>query len=231
MARVSPLAAFSGFTAGWLHGLVPEFPCPVEVTVPNGHGISIRAGMAVRRRILEPEDVVRIEGHRATSICRTLCDLSWRTSLTEAVVLVDSALHHGLVDLAYLRSWVAIHSGRGGIARLRRALEHAEPLSESPMESRLRMALVLRGLPRPEAQVTLMDAMGGFAGRLDLYYRDRRLGLEYDGSTHRDSLQDDDRRQNRLLGTGIRLLRFTADDVLRNPDQVAKVVASQLHAA
>jgi hypothetical protein len=54
---------------------------------------------------------------------------------------------------------------------------------------------VLGGLPRPEAQTSLHDSKGRFLGRPDLYYPSHRLGLEYDGGTHRISLAEDNRRQ------------------------------------
>ena len=96
------------------------------------------------------------------------------------------------------------------------------------METRLRMLLVLSGLPRPAAQVPLHDRSGRFIGRPDLYYPEHRLGLEYDGTTHRESLADDNRRQNRLLAAGIHLLRFTGGDVLSRPDQVVAQVRAML---
>jgi very-short-patch-repair endonuclease len=99
------------------------------------------------------------------------------------------------------------------------------------METRLRLTLVLAGLPRPEAQVPLEDSRGRFLGRPDLYYPTERLGLEYDGGTHRTSMAEDNRRQNRLLVAGYRLLRFTAADVLRTPDLVVAQVQAALRAA
>jgi very-short-patch-repair endonuclease len=107
-------------------------------------------------------------------------------------------------------------------------LEFAEAAAESPMETRLRMLLVLNGLHRPEVQATVRDETGSFVGRPDLYYRDHRLGLEYDGETHRASLVEDNRRQNRLLLADVRLLRFTAADVLRRPDTVVTDVRNAL---
>ena len=95
------------------------------------------------------------------------------------------------------------------------------------MESRLRMLLVLARLPRPEAQVSIRDGHR-FLGRVDLYYSEQRLGLEYDGGTHRDNLVDDNRRQNRLLQAGIRLLRFTAADIYSTPDLVVGQVRAAL---
>ena len=54
-------------------------------------------------------------------------------------------------------------------------------------------------LARPQAQVSLHDEEGAFLGRPDLYHPEHRLGLEYDGSVHRETLVADNRRQNRLL--------------------------------
>ena len=216
--RLPDVAAFSGLTAAWLHGLdVP--PCdPIEVTIPREAGVSGRAGMRVRRRPLSVGDVVHVRGLRATSIVRTLADLSSQLSLTEAVVIVDEALHKRRVTLA-------------DIASLKRVAQHAEPQSASPMETRLRMILVLAGLPRPKAQVPIFDSNGRFLGRPDLYYEKQRLGIEYDGSGHRGTMAEDNQRQNKLLNAGVRLLRFTAVDVFQNPPAIVFQVRSALQSS
>jgi very-short-patch-repair endonuclease len=51
-----------------------------------------------------------------------------------------------------------------------------------------------------------------------------RLALEYDGGTHRSTLAEDNRRQNRLVDAGIRLLRFTSGDIFNTPDSVVALV-------
>ena len=218
--RLPESAAFSGLTAAWLHGLDVD-PCnPIEITVASPTTVSTRAGMRVRRRKLENDEVALARGFRTTSALRTLRDVCARTSLTEAVVLADMALHAGAISVDELSS----------VGRLRHVVKHVEPASESPMESRLRMLIVLAGLPRPEAQVEIRDRWLRFAGRTDLYYREQRLGLEYDGSGHRESLIEDNRRQNRLLDAGIRLLRFTASDIYNTPETVVGLVRSALAA-
>jgi hypothetical protein len=98
------------------------------------------------------------------------------------------------------------------------------------METRLRLLLVLAGLPGPSAQVSLHDERGRFLGRPDLLYREQQLVIEYDGGVHRETLVNDDRRQNRLLGAGYRVLRFTAPDVLGTPDAVVAQVRAALAA-
>lgn len=225
--RVPPIAVFSGLTAAWLHGL--DVPCePIEVTIPKGIGGSARKGFVIRRAAVAAGDIVNVRGKRATSLLRTLSDVSSRLSMTEAVVVVDMALHAGLASLADLNALCVARAHRVGVANLRRIAGFAEPAAESPMESRLRMALVLGGLPRPQAQISLHDKQGRFVGRPDLYYPDHRLGIEYDGAIHRQSLADDNRRQNRLTAAGFRLLRFTAGDVLQNPDSVRTQVRAML---
>lgn len=148
--------------------------------------------------------------------------------MTEGVVAADLALHAGLVTIAELGAYIAEHPGTKGVARLRRVVELAEPKAESAMETRLRMLLVLAGLPRPEVQVSIHDREGRFLGRPDLFYRRQRLAIEYDGGNHRDRLVDDNRRQNGLVGAGLRLLRFTAADVYGAPDTVAMQVRHSL---
>ncbi len=143
---------------------------------------------------------------------------------------LDAALHKRLLKLSQLKVWLESHKRFPGTARLRRAIELAEPATESVMETRLRMLLVLSRLPRPQAQVRLYDDDRQFVGRPNLYYAEQRLAIEYDGSTHRESLTDDNRRQNRLINAGYRLLRFSAADVLSDPDSVVWMVRRALHA-
>src|SRR2546425_4714917 len=96
------------------------------------------------------------------------------------------------------------------------------------METRLRILLVLTGLPRPEVQVSIRDDDGRFLGRPDLLYRLQRLAIEYDGGNHRDRLVGDNRPQDRLVGAGFRLLRLTAADVCGTPPALTTHVRHRL---
>ena len=98
------------------------------------------------------------------------------------------------------------------------------------MESQLRLLMVRGGLPRPEPQVSIYDRHGVFVARLDLFYRAANLGVEYDGSAHRDSLAADARRLNRLLRAGVSVLRYTAGDVYNRPHEVVEEVRAELAA-
>jgi very-short-patch-repair endonuclease len=226
--RLPPKAAFSGRTAAWLHGL--DFPpCdPIEATFLIRCGTTTLTGVAVHRTSLPDADLIVRSGLPTTSALRTVFDLGSRPPLVEAVGAVDMALRAGVVNLADIRQWADEHSGARGIRQFRRVVELAEPLAESPMETRLRMLLVLARLPRPEAQVSLNDSNGRFLGRVDLYYPAERLALEYDGGTHRTSLIDDNRRQNLLLNAGYHVLRFTVADIRETSDAVVRQVRAAL---
>ena len=185
-------------------------------------------GVTVRRAKVDTGETVMRRGQPATSVVRTIADLGRRPPLIEAVAALDMALHRRLLELVDLRSWAGAHPRYRGVARLRRAIELAEPATESVMETRLRLLLVLAGLPRPLAQISLCDEDGHFVGRPDFYYPRHRLALEYDGSGHRENLTGDNRRQNRMVDAGYRLLRFTAADVLSASDSVVALVRRAL---
>jgi hypothetical protein len=190
-SRLPAEAAFSGGTAAWLHGLDTS-PCdPVEAVVPDGCGVSARAGIAVSRANLAQGEVVVRRGLPTTSALSTVFDLGSRLPLIEAVVAVDMALKDGLVALPDLHRWTAEHCRSKGIRQFRRVVELAEPLAESAMETRLRLLLVQAGLPQPQAQVPLRDDHGRFLGRADLYYPTHRLALEYDGRSAPQPLQQE----------------------------------------
>jgi Protein of unknown function (DUF559) len=228
--RLPDAAVFAGLTAAWLHGL-DTTPCnPIEAAVPGTTHISRLVGVAVRRCSVPAAEISARRGLHVTSVARTVADLGCRLPLIEAVTLLDTAMHRRVVTADRLRDWVKMHPGYRGIRNLRSAIELAEPATESVMETRLRLVLVLAGLPRPMVQMALRDDSGLFIARPDLYYPGARLAVEYDGASHRDSLAADNRRQNRLIDAGYRILRFTAGDVLNAPAGVVAVVRRSLAA-
>jgi hypothetical protein len=156
--RLPPGAAFSGRTAVWLHGLDPVPSNPIEITIPDVVGSHRRAGASVSRASLGSDDIVLRRGLPTTTGLRTVVDLGGRNQVTEAVVAADLFLHSGLVTVAELRAYITDHPKVRGIARLRRVVDLAEPMAESPMETRLRMLLVLaaRGRRFKLPSVTIM---------------------------------------------------------------------------
>lgn len=211
--RMPPGFAFSGATAGWLHGLDLAPSDPIEVTIVRDISIRSRAGVKVRRAELSESEVIIRRGFPTTSALRTVCDLGSRRDLVDSVIAIDMALHARLIDMATLSNFVQGNAGRKGIKRLRRAVGLADAGAASPMETRLRLDLIAAHLPRPATQAELLDPSRRPIARVDLYYPDCRLVIEYDGENHKERIPADLKRQNALVNSGYHVLRFTALDL------------------
>ena len=218
-------AIFCGPTAAWLWGVGFRPLNPVHIAMPPTSGVRPRRGLSVRRCVVGPDEVATVRGLPSTALLRTLRDLCVRLPAVEVLTSMDMAVYTRLTTPSEIRHYGECMQGYPGAALLRELAPVAAP-AESPMETRLRWQLLEARLPRPEVQVELRDRDGQFLGRADIYYPAARLAIEYDGVNHRDRLAEDNRRQNRLVNAGYRLLRFTASDLDR-----PEVVASQVRRA
>lgn len=213
VALVLPKDAVVGYTtAAWLHGAdVRAAPLdPVEVVLQRGDQMR-RAGLRATSALLESGDTVVVHGIPVTSPVRTAFDLARRPGRVEPVVGVDAMLNRGGCDLADLAAYVAAHGKWRGVADARRVLAQADTGSQSPMETRMRLALVAAGLPRPQTQVPVRADGLPFA-YLDLGYETWRVGADYDGEPHQDRWRQDLARQERIRDHGWWHRRFTAWD-------------------
>jgi very-short-patch-repair endonuclease len=222
--RLPSGSAFSGMTAARVFGLELGLDESVEVSAPLGLPLRYSGDWKVRHVSLRPGDTMCHQGLPVTSPTRTFFDLARLLQRADGVAALDWALHHRWVLLPRLQSYLDERPRWPGVNRARQALAVADGRSESPMESRLRVILVDGGLPPPDVQVWLGDR------RIDMAYRDVKLGIEYDGDTHRDRLIEDNRRQKWLVAAGYVLLRFTAADVYQRPAAIAAQVGAQLRA-
>jgi hypothetical protein len=205
---------------------------PAEVTVPGG-GQSGRPGLLVHRDALGPDEVCQVGGAAVTTSRRTAYDLvRWLApeNLVEAVVALDALARVG----RFRPDEVLRLAQRYPRARGRRALPGAVDLADaragSPMETRLRLILVLRGLPRPEAQYAVLDNRRRQAVWLDLAYPEQRIGIEYEGADHTrpERVLRDAGRYTWLVDEGWRMYRFTKYEVYREPDDIFATIARAL---
>jgi hypothetical protein len=187
-----------------------------------------RHGVLVRELLLLADEVVARGGWLVTTPLRTAFDCARWLPLVDAVVVVDALTHTGRFMLEELLEFARSHPGIRWVTRVARVVDLAEPLSESPMETRLRLLLVLAGLPRPRAQLIVLTDTGGFVARLDLAYEAARLAVEYDGALHWEQRRADDRRRDRLRALGWTVLVFSAQDYYGSPQAVVAQVGKAL---
>ena len=116
-------------------------------------------------------------------------------------------------------------AGRRGARRAERVLALADGGAQSPAESRLRVHLVLAGLPRPVTQCPV-DISPTTVLHPDLGWPQWQVAVEYDGHWHGDpeQLHRDRRRLNHLAIAGWTVLRVTSRRLHRDVPGVVNEV-------
>ncbi|HEX3812651.1 MAG TPA: DUF559 domain-containing protein [Mycobacteriales bacterium] len=228
-------SVLSGPTAASLHGGIPIDPDhPLEVTLPRDAPMGPRAGLHIRRALVPHSDISMIAGVAATTPLRTGFDLARRrrprsrAELIESIVALDALAQVRRLNPDDLLAYAATHRGWRGVRLVPEVVRLTDPGAESPMETRLRLVLVLGGLPVPESQHTIRDGGGLFVARVDLAYPSLRIAIEYDGEQHRERWAQDIVRQNRIIGLGWTLMRYTSADVFRHPASIVSQVENAL---
>jgi hypothetical protein len=199
------------------------YPAPAEVIVPRR--ARAHPGLRITRGEVTGADRVLVEGCRVTTPLRTAWDLGRRPNLVEAVVAVDALAHRHRFAPAALLARRAATPGARGCRRLHRVVQLADPRAESPRETRLRLGLVLAGLPPPTVQHRVLDEYGFELARVDLAYPEAKLAIEYDGATHFDARRArlDRQRDAELASCGWQTLRLVDDDLAGMPQTVHRV--------
>src|SRR4051812_27464940 len=176
-------------TAAWLLGVdcqpaaALDGPLDLDVVSTGGHDRTTRAGTHGGKRDLRGDEIWVVAGVRVTSPVRTACDLACRRGRRQALAVLDAFMHHCGLTREDFRAMLPRFRGRRGCTQLRELVAYADGRSESIRESWIRMEIIDAGLPVPEPQVWVrLPGLG--RRRLDLAYRGRKVGVEYDGDEH-----------------------------------------------
>lgn len=222
LLSLDPGPVLSHASAARLHGLIVPRTDPSDVRVTAVDQWRRGRGYRVARAALPDDDVRPWLAFGTTSVARTLVDCAREWSLTNSVIAIDAAMQTLKVDRAEVHRAVLAGTHRVGIAGAARALELSDGRAESPLESRGRLALLSAGLPRPELQVEIHDD-AGFIGRLDAWYTDAAVAVEFDGrvkyvdpwysSPSGEALWKEKRREDRIRDVGVRVVRVVNDDL------------------
>lgn len=175
---------------------------------------------------LGPEEIITEDGVRVTSRPRTLLDLAGNSasfSVDDLVVIGDHLVRvprrrfenrtEPFATIEELQQLSARHAGRGA-RRLRRALELVVIGSDSPAETRLRLAILRAGLPAPQVNVRIFDGTSDL-GQPDLSWPEWMVCIEHEGPHHRTPQQQekDIERGERRRDHGWIELQTTARDL------------------
>lgn len=181
--------------------------------------------VVAHRYALEPFEVVHVDGVRVTSPDRTAFDLARRLDLLDGVAMADALGRKHPVSPWHLRDLAGRHPNVRGLERVREVAGLMAVGAESLPESRVRVALVLRGVPAPVLQYRVLrtkpNGANSVVARPDLAWPRYRLALQYDGPEHlerrrriKDIDQDDTLRAMGWLVLRVMSAQFADPDVL-----------------
>lgn len=216
-------------TAARLWGLpIPTLP-DEHVTVMDQAHRRHRPGL-ICHLATAAQDIVRLQGVACSSPRQVFAELASLVSLVDVVVVGDHLVRQRLATLAVLRAFVTERTGAGS-STARSAATLVRERVDSPMETRLRLLLVLAGLPEPTVNPSLEIA--GLVRRFDLAWDAARVVVEYDGRHHIQRQQQwaaDLRRREQIEAAGWRVIVVIAGDVYGAPSATIERVADALRA-
>lgn len=163
--------------------------------------------------------VVDHRGVRVANLFTTFVQLASMLDLVELVVAGDAMVRTYRVRPAQLINACVDRADPSAAAAACAARLVREGV-DSPMETRLRLLIVLAGLPEPQVNFKIRDAEGEVLRRLDLSYPEQRLIVEYDGRQHAEvtaQWEGDLDRREQFDDSGWKILVVTARGIYKEP--------------
>jgi very-short-patch-repair endonuclease len=225
-----PLAAVGFHTAAELYGFGVVPSRQLHVVIPAGTPVPDIKGLAAHEVTLPIGEPVEVAGLPCVSADRCAIDLARFCPRLDSLPVLDAALRSGRCTPESLATEVARHDGLRGVRQARDVVPLADPRAECRQESQLRLIMIDGKLPHPEPQIRVLDEWGVPIFRIDLGYRERQVGSEYDGRSHLDPtvLRHDRERHNWLAAHGWTMRHFTAVDIYRRPGYVVSTMRAAL---
>jgi hypothetical protein len=218
-----PAGAAIGFSTGaQLLGFNVFGDKRTHVVVPAGSPVPDIKGVVSHSAVL-PFEPIEVDGLPCLPPDRCAIDLARTCPRISTLGVLDRALRSGRCSAASLTTELASHDGLRGVRRVRKMLPFADPRPECLQESQVRSLIFDARLPVPEPQLQVLDDWGDPLYRLDLGWRELRVGAEYDGASHlgRPALRSDRARHNWLSARDWRMRYFTDQDLYRRPGYIA----------
>jgi very-short-patch-repair endonuclease len=225
-----PTTAFASHQTGAALRQLPIQECDrVHVSVLAQEERVQRPGIACHIGCSEAT-IERVRGVRVSAPLDLFIELAGVLSLLDLVVVGDAMVRIGMFSPRELRTFCA-STKRWHARRARRGAMYVRDGVDSPMETRLRMLLVLAGLPEPVTNFKIRDEHGHVLRRLDLSYPAARVIVEYNGRQHDDDFarwSSDIERREEFDDDGWRLIVVLSPGIYREPEQTILRVATVL---
>ncbi|KUI17580.1 hypothetical protein AU191_09830 [Mycolicibacterium acapulense] len=172
----------AGLSASAIHGSKwIESDVPAELVLSNRRPPN---QITVHSDTLLPEEIQMAHRMPVTTPERTAFDLGRRLPLDEGVQRIDALMNATDLKPADIDEVAQRHPGVRGLRQLRRTLDLVDGGAESPYESLTRLLLIQAGFPRPETQIRVLDRSGRVVARIDLGWRQYRVGVDFEGAHH-----------------------------------------------
>jgi hypothetical protein len=232
--HICPPGSFASHeTAAALWGAAVSDLNEVHVSVPKGSSRSERRGIVAHRATTDQNPRLH-RGLLVSEPTRVFLELAAaRTDLVDLVAVGDSLVRRKRTTPEELVVAAGGYTGKG--SRLaRRAASYVRSGVDSPTESRLRMLIVLGGLPEPQVNHILRERNGEWSSRLDLCYSALKLVVEYDGRHHaevRANWLSDIKRRETLERDGWRFVIVTSEGLYEAPSIPCNAYGSHLLSA
>lgn len=228
LSTLHPEWKFCLYTAAAFHGLYVSNHLLSQIHIAHiGSTCQKSRGIIVHhcKKELEP---VFVQGIPVTPLLETAIDCLSHLSLVEGLPIADSALRS--LDISKRQFLDLIESsGQYGALKAFKIALHANPLSESGGESMARAIMIEEGFVLPELQVAIPHPFyRGRTYRVDFLWRlngQPDVAGEFDGMVKLEdeqmlknrsilqTLRQERNREAALTSTGLRIMRFTYDDV------------------
>ena len=212
---------------GWA---VPDLG--IHLTVAPGRHPRVDDRVRIHRLPLGSGDVVLMRRLPVTDRVRTIADCASILPRHEVGDLLDRAVQRGWLTGVDIAGVIERHQRRPGNAAMRTLAAGLVAGAHFPAERLLHKLLRANGIIGWSPNHPVVS--DGHVDVVDVAFPDYRLAIEVDGRAYHsgpERFQADRTRQNRLVGLGWTVLRFTWSDLTDRPAYVLTAIQAAIGAA
>jgi very-short-patch-repair endonuclease len=194
-------------------------PTIADEHVSVSHQKLRRHHKGMRCHVGDPTGVVVEKGIRVSGDVPMFIELGGQLTLVDLVVVGDWLVRRrGVTPSQLVRA--CEHSRHRDARKALAAARYVRRDVDSPMETRLRMLIVLAGLPEPGVNLVIRDRAGEVIRKYDLCYPAVKVAVEYNGKLHVEVIatwEDDLERRADMDDEDWRLVVVISSGIYQDP--------------